>query len=190
MFMRILIIAPESQAGRNKERVFGPSSDLVHTVKSAQFSPMCTVSSMMVKEKSQRGETGSSLVEFVLLFPILFFLFVGVFDMGMFSYALIAVENAARVAALDTSASSATSGSTSLACKDVLKSLQQLPNHAKLPSSCTALPLSVTAAAVTGPDGNAASKVTVSYQSAQLIPVPGLTGRLSITRVVQMRVRG
>jgi Flp pilus assembly protein TadG len=146
----------------------------------------------MSREFPSKGasERGSTLLEFALLFPMLFFLMIGIFDVGFLINAMITVENAARVAVLDTSASFGTSGSTSLACADVLKELAELPNHSQLPSSCNASPLQVTAVAITsGPDGNPASKVTITYQTIQLIPIPGVPGNLSITRVAEMRNR-
>jgi hypothetical protein len=57
-------------------------------------------------------------------------------------------------------------------------------------SSCSASPLTVTAALVAGPDGANASQVTVSYQTVPLIPIPGLLpGQATITRVVVIPVR-
>ena len=136
------------------------------------------------------SERGSTLIEFALLFPMLFFLIIGTFDVGFLINALISVQNAARIAALTTSASAGTSGMSSLACAAALKELAELPNHGLLPASCDASPLQVTAVAIpAGPDGNAASKVTVTYQTIQLIPIPGVPGSLSITRVVEMSNR-
>jgi hypothetical protein len=47
----------------------------------------------------------------------------------------------------------------------------------------------VTATSVTGVDGNPASNVSVAYTTNQLIPVPGLTGKTTVTRIVQMRIK-
>jgi len=133
---------------------------------------------------------GTALVEFILLFPILIFLFLGTFDMGFYAYALISVQSAARVAALDTSASTAAAASQTIACAVVLQELNAMPNAAALPSGCNALPLRVTATAVpAGPDGKPASQVSVTYQTQPLIPIPGLASQLTITRVVEMRDR-
>jgi hypothetical protein len=158
-------------------------------VKFSRFFPMCTDTRMPSGRQLRTAQRGSSLIEFVLLFPVLFFLLVGAFDIGFFCYAMIAVEDAARVAALHTSSSSATSANTPMACADVLSDLQMMPNHSRFALSCNASPLRVTAASISGPDGTAASKVTVTYDTMQLIPIPGLAGHLSITRSVQMRVR-
>jgi Flp pilus assembly protein TadG len=42
---------------------------------------------------------GNSIVEFSLMAPWILFLFAGAFDWGFYAYALISVQNAARVAA-------------------------------------------------------------------------------------------
>jgi Flp pilus assembly protein TadG len=151
---------------------------------------MCRIAMSRDSPSRTASERGSTLIEFALLFPMLFFLVIGVFDVGFLINALITVENAARIAVLDTSASAGTSGSSSLACADVLQELAALPNHSRLPSSCNASPLQVTAVAIpAGPDGNSASKVTITYQTIQLIPIPGVPGNLSITRTAEMRNR-
>ncbi len=141
------------------------------------------------RQATKRRSRGTALVEFVLIFPMLIFLFFGTLNIGFFIYALISVQNAATMAALDTSFSTGTSGSTTTACADVLGELNMMPNVASLPATCNALPLQVTAQSVTGPDSKPASKVTVTYRTLQLIPIPGLTGQLTITRVVEMRAR-
>ena len=56
-------------------------------------------------------------------------------------------------------------------------------------SSCGGAPLTVTATQVTGPDGAAAASVSVTYKTAFLIPIPGVTGQLTITRTVEMRLQ-
>lgn len=132
------------------------------------------------------------MVEFPLCFLLLLFLFIAALDMGFYCYALTAVQNAARIAALYTSSNSAAQTDAAGACtKYVLPELQALPNHTLLPSSCNSLPLKVTASTVTAPDGTAktVSQVTVTYQTVQLIPVYGLAGQITMSRSVQMRVK-
>src|SRR5437016_1297390 len=132
---------------------------------------------------------GNALIELTLLSPWVLFLFVGIVDMGFYCYSLIAVENAARVAAEYTSTSASVAASQSGACTKVLAELSSLPNVSGL-STCGATPLTVTATSVTGIDGGAATSVSVTYQGVQLIPIPGLLmGRLNVTRIVQMRVQ-
>ena len=139
--------------------------------------------------RRRRHQRGTALVEFALLFPMLFFLFIGVFDMGYFSYALIATADGARAAALYTSQGSSTVSDSAGACTRVLMEFQVMPNASLLSGSCNAAPLQVTAQSITGPDGNPATQVTVTYQTIQLIPIPGVPGRWSFTRVVTMRVK-
>jgi Flp pilus assembly protein TadG len=138
-------------------------------------------------KKSQRG---TSLVEFVLNFLLLFFLFIGVIDFGFFGSAAIDIQNAARVGALYTSSGAAHDTDQAGACTRILAELQSLPNYSAMPATCNASPLVVTAVTVTAPDNTPAAKVTVTYQTLSLIQIPGLPNGLSITRVVEMRVRG
>jgi Flp pilus assembly protein TadG len=140
--------------------------------------------------RTKNGERGTSLIEFVLHFLFLFYLFLGILDFGFFGYAAIAVQNAARVAALYTSSAAAHDTDQGGACIEILTELQMLPNYSSLPNSCNASPLTVTATTVTAPDSTTASKVTITYQTMQLFPFPGFPGTLSITRAVEMRVRG
>jgi Flp pilus assembly protein TadG len=138
----------------------------------------------------KRSQRGTSLVEFVLNFLLLFYLFIGVIDFGFFGSAAIEIQNAARVGALYTSSAAAHDADQTGACTRILAELQALPNYSSMPSTCNAAPLTVTAGTVTAPDNTTASKVTVTYQSLQLIQIPGLPSSLSISRWVEMRVRG
>jgi Flp pilus assembly protein TadG len=127
-------------------------------------------------------------MEAALLLPMLVFLFVGAFDMGFYCYALIGVENATRVAVEYTAASTFTASDSASACTLALNELARVANLNGV-SGCGSLPLKVNATAVTGPDGFPASQVSVQYQSSTFIPIPGLlTGRLTVTRVAQMRL--
>jgi TadE-like protein len=125
------------------------------------------------------------------MFPMLFFLFAGVFDMGIFCYALIETQDAARIGALYASSQSDFAGSSAGACKYVLIELSTMPNSSQFPAGCGSAPLQVTAVSTTGPDGLPASTVTVSYRTIQVpvLPIPGFTRQLTISRTVQMKVR-
>ena len=138
---------------------------------------------------SRRKRRGSALIELTLLSPWIFFLFVGIVDLGFYSYALISVENAARIGAEYCAQNSASASDATGACTKVLAELQNLSNVANL-TSCSAAPLIVTATSGNGPDGNTATTVTVTYQSISLIPIPGLLqSQLNVNRAVQMRVK-
>jgi Flp pilus assembly protein TadG len=138
----------------------------------------------------RRSRRGSGVLEFTLLFPMMVFLFIGTFDWGFYAYALISAENALRVAATYTSTNGTTAIDSTQACTYAIQELQGAPNMASV-TTCNALPLIVTATAVTGPDGNPATQVALRYQTTKLIPIPGLlTGQATIYRVFQMRLRG
>lgn len=173
---------------------------------------------------------GHAVLELAFFMPYLLFLFVGVYDWGFYSWALISTENAARVAALYTSTSSGTAADSAGACTIASAEMADAPNVAGSPgvsgstlkgggsggslggvsgsqgvntpntasgtgsgnlATCSAPPLTVTATSVpSGADGSPASQVSVTYQTPALIPIPGLlTGQISITRVVQMKIR-
>ena len=139
--------------------------------------------------RGPRGARGSAMVELTLLVPWCLFLFVFVIDMGFYEYSLISVENATRIAAEYTSQGSSVAADSAGACTRVIAELSGLPNIGSTVTSCSAAPLTVTASAITGTDGSAATSVTVAYQGLSMIPIPGLMqGRLYFNRNVQMRV--
>jgi len=142
-----------------------------------------------VSKAGRRREKGHAVLEVAFLAPWLIFLFIGAFDMGFYAYALICTENAARVATMYTSASSTAAADSDAACSIALGELGSLHNLSGV-TTCSSLPLIVTVGSATGPDGSTASQVSVTYQSDQLIPIPGLLmGRLTVTRTAQMRLR-
>jgi hypothetical protein len=123
--------------------------------------------------------------------PWFYFLAVGALDWGFYSFALITTESAARVAADYTSGATGTLGDATGACSAALGVMRKLPNVGAGITVCTGLPVKVTATAGTGPDSASISTVSVTYQSIALIPIPGiLTKQLTVTRSVEMRVRG
>jgi Flp pilus assembly protein TadG len=169
----------------------------------------------MMQVSRKRRESGNSIIEVALLAPWIFFLFVGIFDLGFYAYAVICTENAARAAAIQTAAS-AGAQSTTDACAAAWDELKGLPNVAGItPPDCTKLPVVVTQTTLctqgtvkpstivctdpgpcadcgntTDPTGRAASsRVAVQYQSIPLVPIPGiLTGQTTITRIAEMRI--
>lgn len=129
------------------------------------------------------------MLEFAVFAPWFLFIAAGVLDWGFYSYALISVQNAARGAALYTSSSSGSAADSATACALVLGELRSLPNISPQLSTCGGDPLVVSAEAVTGPDNQAASRVTVTYTTVPLIPIPGiLSGQITIRRTVELKV--
>jgi Flp pilus assembly protein TadG len=141
-----------------------------------------------LKRPSPRtAESGHAVVEVSLMIPWIFFLFIGVLDFGFYAYSVISVENAARVAAIYTSSDPLTVADSAGACYYVLQELQKANNIGNGVITCGgSSPVSVTAAAGTV-SGEPAAQVTVTYRSPPMIPIPGLTGSYSVTRIVTMR---
>lgn len=141
---------------------------------------------------SRRSDRGSALVELTLLLPWFLFLFIGTIDMGFYGYALVSLQSATRVAALYTSSSSATSTDAAMACFYAVEELKSNINMASISTCGGASPVNVTATQITsGPDGTPAAQVVVTYTTAPLFAVPGvLSGQITVSRIVQMRIRG
>jgi Flp pilus assembly protein TadG len=145
----------------------------------------------MLRPGLRSNRKGNNIIEFAILAPWFVFLTVGAFDMGIYNYSLIGVQNAARTVALYCSTSSSACPSSSTApCLFALDQLRDLPNvGASLTSPCTS-PVTVSVTYVTGPDGNTAAEVTVSYATPNLIPLPhSLPGQYTASRTVTMRTQ-
>jgi Flp pilus assembly protein TadG len=135
------------------------------------------------------GRRGSNLIEFALIVPWYVLMFIGSYDLGLYSYALITVESAARVAA-NHCATSVAAVSDGVACTLVIDQLKYLP--AAAPTVCTGNPLTVTASAVTGPEGvaNSAAQVTVTYAMPAVPGLPGfIPAQYTLSRTVTMKIK-
>ena len=158
--------------------------------------------------KKRAKRRGAAIVEVSLMMPWIVFLFVGVLDMGFYTYAAISVQNAARAAAIRVAVNQF-SFSTANACTSALGELRGLPNMYAVTTcaaSAGAISDAVPAAVVVTPLNNttspqcadcavspAASSVqaTVTYRTMPMIPIPGLVmGRLTLTRIAETRVLG
>jgi hypothetical protein len=118
-----------------------------------------------------------------LLLPWYIFLFVGAFDWGFYSHALISTESAARVAALYLASGPA---SQSQACTYVLEELRIAANVGTTVTTCAALPVIVSSTCTTTATLSTA-QVAVTYQTLNLIPIPYLLEpQATLYRVVQM----
>ena len=147
----------------------------------------------------REARSGHAVVELSLMMPWLFFLFVGALDFGFYAYSLIAVQNAARVAALKTGAlydnyvqALADPGVVKpFACRSVRDELQKLPNFGVLPADCGGSPLDVRVSPFLDFSGKPALRVAVDYETIPLVPIPGLLpGKLRMTRTASIRVYG
>ena len=131
---------------------------------------------------------GGALVELSLIVPWYIFLFVGAFDWGFYSHALISVQSAVRVAGLYAAGQSSLP-SVSSVCPYVRNELKIVAN-VNDSLTCTASPVVLSVTSVTGADGNPAYRISLTYTTLQLIPIPGLlTNQATFTRTLQMRPR-
>src|SRR5439155_9554205 len=93
---------------------------------------------------------GSSILEFSFLLPWYVFLFVGTFDFGFYTYALMSAQSAVRVAAIYCSGSDTAASDAVTACGYALDQLRGMPNVGNSLSACSGNPLTVTASLVSG----------------------------------------
>ncbi|MBI4908522.1 MAG: pilus assembly protein [Acidobacteria bacterium] len=133
--------------------------------------------------------------------PWIFLLFIAVLDFGFYAYALISVENAARVGALYASSSLGAGSDGAGVCFHVVQEMRMLPNVGGstacscLGGSCTAGPVQITATALSGGScveataGATCARVAVQYQTMQLFPLPGLAGSMTMQRVVDISIK-
>ncbi|MGA2592909.1 MAG: TadE family protein [Bryobacteraceae bacterium] len=151
-----------------------------------------TITASLALAGSRRS--GQAVIEVSLLVPWIVFAFVAAFNFGIFAYALISTENAARSAALYASQSLAVAQSGSVVaqvCPYVLGELGDAPGVGSGVTTCTSTPVTVTVTANTPGAGDMNTvKVSVTYNTMQLIPLPGLmAGSLAITRTVEAPIR-
>jgi hypothetical protein len=150
-----------------------------------------------MRSTKQRSR-GQAMVEVTLMVPWILFLFIGILDCGFYAYALIATQNAARVAALQASISAGAGIDKNFACAAVLAEMSSLPNtRTETIAQCTtgtlsqSTPVGVT---ISNPlanygGGDVSTQVTVTYLCIPLIPIPGLlSGQTTITRTAEIRV--
>ena len=159
-----------------------------------------------------RRERGHAAVETALMAPWIFVLFIAVFDLGFYSYAVIATQNAARSAAMHISRSTTYSGDLTRACLVARRELQGMPNVGPGLAACAANAAAVSdsnpigveiqtilensSGSLTPLDAPAvttsaqwAVRVLVTYRSPKLFPLPGLMGRMTVTRFSEARIR-
>ncbi|MGA2134453.1 MAG: TadE family protein [Bryobacteraceae bacterium] len=141
-----------------------------------------------------RRSAGQAVVEVTMLIPWMVFAFVAAFNFGVFAYSMISTENAARTGAMYAAQSLtvAQGGSiVSQVCPYVLGELGDAPGVGSGVTTCTGSPVSVTVTANTpGSGGMNTVKVSVTYNTMQMIPLPGLmAGSLAITRSVELPIR-
>ena len=159
-----------------------------------------------------RREHGHAAVETALMAPWIFLLFIAVFDLGFYSYAVIATQNAARSAAMHIARSTTYMADLPRVCLVARRELQGMPNVGPTLASCAAnaagvsdgQPIAVEIQTILDNSGGNltpldpppvttgepwAVRVLVTYRSPQLFPLPGLAGRITVTRFSEARIR-
>jgi Flp pilus assembly protein TadG len=147
--------------------------------------------------RQSRKDRGNAIVEFALIAPLLFGFLLAVVDFGIYTYAFIAVQNAARVSALRNSGGVQSASDQASACSMAIEELRGLPNTNSV-STCDGNPISVTSSLLceTSPcsstpasaDGQPAAMVVVTYRMPGVFQFPG-AGPSSLSRAAQMRIR-
>jgi Flp pilus assembly protein TadG len=140
--------------------------------------------------KRSAAKRGGAMLEMVLISPWIFLLFIGALDWGFYASALVSLEAGVRSATLYTAGSTSTAGDTTTACTIILNEIRKLPNIGSSTTSCSSNPTVTANYLVSGPGNAPASRVTATYTSISLIPIPGLLRKqFTVTRSAIMRVR-
>jgi Flp pilus assembly protein TadG len=142
--------------------------------------------------RRRANQRGQSVIETVLLLPWLVFCFAGAFDLGVYSYALISAENAARVVGMYASTSTSVAENPTLACTYALAELRDSPGVGSTSTCSSGGVVNVSTSYLsTGADGLPAAQVSITYTPSHVISLPGLiNGTLAITRTVEFPIRG
>lgn len=154
----------------------------------------CENKFMPGRASAHRYDRGQAIVEVTLLIPWMVLAFIAAFNFGIFAYSLISTENAARTGATYAAQSLtvAQGGSVgSQVCSYVLGELADAPGVGSGVTSCAGSPVTVAVTANTpGSGGVNTVKVSVTYNTMSMIPLPGLmAGSLAITRAVELPIR-
>ena len=130
------------------------------------------------------------MLEMVLISPWIFLLFIGALDWGFYASALVSLEAGVRSAVTYTAAGEGTAAATSDACTIVLNDIRKLPNIGSSVTGCSSNPTVTATYLPSGPGGVKASRVTATYTSITLVPMPGLLRKqFTVTRSAVMRLR-
>jgi Flp pilus assembly protein TadG len=150
-------------------------------------------------KSNKKRQLGNALVEFALVFQLMLVLLLSSFNIGVYAYGLIAVQNAARTAALRNSGGAETAADQAGACAMAIRELRGLPNIGPaFAGSCSSGPLIVSStgcdgtiacpSGTTSADGAPAAFVRVTYTLPQLFQFPAESAK-TITRTSEMRIR-
>ncbi len=138
---------------------------------------------------------GQSVVEVALMSPWIFLLFIALFDFGVYAYSAMATANAARSAALATARDEGSAADQLRACDVAKEEMKRMWNAGPMLDplfTCSTAPLVVQAERIGALDNTSvcATRVSVTYTSPPLFPLPFMPGQFTLTRIAEMRVYG
>ena len=137
---------------------------------------------------SVKSRSGHAIVEFALMSPWIFSLFVGSLNLGLLYASLTATENGSRAAAMHLSASPWATTDVAGACEAAMQEVRTLPN-AQVPAGCEADPLRLAVVYSEGLAGDQSVRVTLTYTPTRLIALAPVPDSLVLSRTAEMRVR-
>ena len=137
-----------------------------------------------------RNQRGQSLAEFALLLPILLILVLGAIDFGRLYFAYVSVTNASRNAAQYGSFNVVRANDEDCSDGNCLR-LAAVSDTSDLLNSSDTNPTVSSEPCANGSldsQGRQCVRITVTYTFEPIVPWPGLTGTIDMSRTVQMRV--
>ena len=151
----------------------------------------------MAKQKGHcRRQSGSAMVEFTVLFPLLVLMLVGTMDFARVFFGGIAMENAARAGlqygALSPAKAGDTNGIVAAALADAAgQGFSGVTASARNFCSCTgsSSTVSCTIGTCGGQTPNGYVEATVRYTFNSVLRYPGMPANMVISRTAKMRVQ-
>jgi Flp pilus assembly protein TadG len=128
---------------------------------------------------------GQSAIEIAFMAPWIFFLFIGVIDLGFWSYQMICLENATRQIGIYASKSgpAVTTTMRQIACGELNRVINIPP--ATCVSDTTAVQLAFLGTTTNAGDPDR-YRLSLSVPMTPMIPIPGLLQTSRITRTVEV----
>jgi Flp pilus assembly protein TadG len=127
------------------------------------------------------GKRGQSAIEVALMAPWIFFLFIGVLDLGFWGYALMSLENGTRAAGLY-----AANHPTATAAQLKTVACAELRHVINIAPGCPTVTVT-TPTLDTGTNPNRLT-FTVTAPLTPMVPIPGLLNVGNVTRQVVVPV--